>query len=251
MKKLKLLVIVAITIMATSCISIIEELTLNKDGSGTFSYTIDITALMELGVMDQARSMTEEIGDDKIEVDTVMNAYLTMEANGQLEDMEKPEFWKKVRLISKISEKEKVGNISFILDFDKIEEVDFFLKNLSKLLETDETAEMLGSMGLIGNSGAGSPFTFKKKLFSKSLTRAKQESSSELSKVMEEEGGEMMKMMLQGAEYTTVVNLPGKTKKVSNAKSITSNDDKTVTLSVDLLDYLEGKADLSNNIKFK
>jgi uncharacterized protein YceK len=251
MKRIKLLVIVAITIMATGCISIIEELTLNKDGSGTFAYTIDLTALMELGVMDQARTMSEELDEEAIEVDTVMSAYETLEAKGSLADMDKPEFWKKVRMVSKISESEKVGMISFILDFDEISEVDYFMKNLSKLLETDETAGMLGGMGLMGSADGGSPYNFKKKLFGKSLIRGKQEGASELSAAMEEEGGEMMKMMLQGGEYITIVNLPGKAKKVSNKAATTSNDGQTVKVAVDLLEYLEGKADLANEIKFK
>jgi uncharacterized protein YceK len=251
MKKIKLLVIVVITIMATGCLSIIEELTLNKDGSGTFTYSIDMTALMEMGVMDQVRSMSEELGDEAIEVDTVIGAYATFEEKGSLADMDKPEFWKKVRMVSKISESEKMGMISFILDFDEISEVDYFMKNLSKLLETDETAGMLGGMGLMGSADAGSPYNFKKKLFSKSLIRAKQEGVSEVSKMMEEEGGEMMKMMLQGGEYVTIVNLPGKAKKVSNDAATTSNDGKTVKVAVDLLEYLEGKADLENEIKFK
>lgn len=250
MKRIKLLVVVAITIMATSCISIIEELTLNKDGSGTFSYSIDLTALMELGIMDQARAMSEELDEEAIELDTVMSAYATLEAKGTLADMDKPEFWKKVRMVSKISESEKVGKISFILDFDEIGEVDYFMKNISKLLETDETAGMLGGMGLMG-SESGSPYNFKKKLFSKSLIREKQEGNSELTDAMEEEGGEMMKMMLQGGEYITIVNLPSKAKKVSNNAATTSNDGKTITVAVDLLDYLGGKADLSNEIKFK
>jgi uncharacterized protein YceK len=250
MKKIKLLVVVAITILATGCISIVEELTLNKDGSGTFNYSIDLTALMELGVMDQVRAMSEELGTDAIEVDTVMSAYATLEAKGSLAEMDKPEFWKKVRMVSKISESEKIGKISFILDFDKIEEVDYFMKNISKLLETDETAGMLGNLGLMGTSDDGSPYNFKKKLFGKSLIREKQKGNSELTEAMEAEGGEMMKMMLQGGEYITIVNLPSKAKKVTNSKASTSNNGKTVTVSVGLLDYLEGKADLSNDIKF-
>lgn len=251
MKKSLLLVVIALTVMATGCISIIEELTLNKDGSGTFSYTIDMTALMELGVMDQARAMSEEMDDEAIELDTVMSAYQTLQDNGKLQDMEKPDFWKKVRMVSKISESKKIGEISFILDFDEIGEVDHFLKNISKLLESDETAGMLGSLGIMGSSESGSPFSLKKKIFSKSLSRAKQESNSEIADAMEEEGGEMMKMMLQGAEYITIVNVPGKAKKVTNDDAVISNDGKTVKLSVDLLDYLEGSADLSNEIKFK
>ncbi len=246
MKKTLLLVLVAISILATGCISIIEELSLNKDGSGTFSYTIDMAALMELGVLNQARAMSEEGGEQEaIEVDTVINAYASLDEKGQLTDMEKPDFWKKVKIVSKISESEKIGTISFILDFKQISDIDYFLNNIGKLFENDEMTGMLGSMNLLGNTG--SPYSLK----GRSLSRAKQQANGEITEAMKEEGGEMMKMMLTGAKYITIYNLPGKASKVSNTTAEISNEGKTVKLEVDLLEYLEGKADLATAIKYK
>lgn len=250
MKKTLLLVVVTISFLATSCISIIEELTLKKDGSGTYAYTIDISALMEMGALAQARQMSEEMPEDELEMDTSVVAFDMLEEQGTLDDMDKPEFWKKVKMVSKISESEKIGEISFVLDFEDMSEVDYFTKNLSKLLESDETAGMIASMGLTGGA-ASSPLTYKKGWFSRTLTRKKTEGNSDIADMMEEEGGEMMKMMLSGAEYVTIYNLPGKAKKVSNSTAKISNDGKTVTIKADLLDQMEGEADLSTSIKFK
>lgn len=253
MKKTLLLVVVAISIMATGCISIIEELTLNKDGSGVFSYTIDMGALMEMGVMDQARAMSDEdLGDEAMEIDTIIDAYAMLKETEQLEEMDQPKFWKKVKMVTKFSESEKVGKISFVLDFDEIDEVDYFMKNMSKLLESDETAGMLSSMGLTGSTDAGSPFSLKKSLCKRVLSRELQEANSTLTDAMEEEeGGEMMKMMLGGAEYITIYNLPGKVKKVSNDNATISDNGKTVTVKANLLEQMEGKADLSTTIEYK
>lgn len=254
MKKTLLLVVVAITLIATSCISIIEELTLNKDGSGTYSYTIDMSGLLESGMLDQARAeMSEEdVSEEVLELDTTINAYSMLQESGKLEEFDQPNFWKKVQMVTKMSESEKVGTISFVLDFDKLKEVDYFMKNMSKLLETDETAGMMASMGLTGSTETGSPYSLKKGLFSRVLKRAKQEGGNkELTKDMEEGGDEMMQMMLMGAEYTTIYNLPGKVKKVSNDQAMISEDGKTVTIKGDLLEQMEGKVDLSTSIKFK
>lgn len=250
MKKTLMMVVVTISILATSCISIIEELTLNKDGSGTYAYTIDLTALMESGALSQARQMSEDMPEDALEVDTVMGAYDMLKEQGSLDDMDKPEFWKKVKLVSKVSESEKVGEISFILDFEDMSEVDYFTKNMSKLLESDETAGMLSSMGLAGST-TSNPFTYKKGWFSRTISRKKQNSDSEIADMLEEEGGDMVKMMLADAEYITIYNLPGKVKKVSNDDAKISNDGKTVTIKADLLDQMEGEADLATSIKFK
>ena len=249
MKKTLLMVVVTISILATSCISIIEELTLNKDGSGKYTYTIDMTALMELGALAQARQMTEEMPEEAIEMDTVVQAYDMLKEQGSLEDMDKPEFWKKVKMVSKVSESEKVGKISFILDFEDMSDVDYFTKNMSKLLESDETAGMFSSMGLTGSTS--NPLSFKKGWFSHTLSRKTQEGDSEIGDMLEEEGGEMVKMMLSGAEYVMIYNLPGKAKDVSNSDAKISNDGKTVTIKADLLDQMEGKADLATTIKFK
>ena len=76
MKKTLILVIAVLSITMTGCISIIETLSLNSDGSGTFAYTIDLDGMMEMGFFDQMRAMgSEEIGDEKIEVDTLVNIY--------------------------------------------------------------------------------------------------------------------------------------------------------------------------------
>ena len=251
MRKTLAVVIVAVIVLATSCVSIIEELTLNNDGSGTYTYKIDMSALIESGVMVQARQMSEDVPEDALEVDTVMGAYDMLKENGTLADMDEPDFWKKVRLVSIISESRGIGEISFILDFDDISEVGYFSQNLGKLLESDETAGMLSSMGLT-NSGMVTPIAYKKGLFGSSLTRKSEDSEvNEMAEMLEEDGGEMVKMMLSGAEYITIYNLPGEVKKVSHDDAKVSNGGKTVTISADLLDQMEGKADLSTTIKFK
>ena len=251
MRKTLAVVIVAVIVLATSCVSIIEELTLNSDGSGTYTYKIDMSALIESGVMVQARQMSEDVPEDALEVDTVMGAYDMLKENGMLADMDEPDFWKKVRLVSIISESRGIGEISFILDFDDISEVGYFSQNLGKLLESDETAGMLSSMGLT-NSGMVTPIAYKKGLFGSSLTRKSEDSEvNEMAEMLEEDGGEMVKMMLSGAEYITIYNLPGEVKKVSHDDAKVSNGGKTVTISADLLDQMEGKADLSTTIKFK
>lgn len=244
------MVVVTISILATSCISIIEELTLNKNGSGIYTYTIDMTALMESGALEQARQMSEEMPAEAMEVDTTIGAYDMMKDQDMLEDSDKSDFWKKVKIVSKISESEKVGEISFVLDFKDISEVDYFTKNMGKLLESDETVGMLASLGLVGSS-ASSPFNYKKGWFSRTLTRNKQDVDSDIVEAMEQEGGDMMKMMLADAEYITIYNLPGKVKKVSNDDAKISKEGKTVTIKADLLDKMEGEADLSTSIKFK
>lgn len=250
MKKILLLVVITISFLATSCISIIEELTLKKDGSGTYAYTIDMTALMQLGALAQARKMSEDMPQDVLELDTVVVAYDLLKVQGALEDMEQPNFWKKVNIISKISESEKIGKISFILDFEDMDDVAYFTKNMGKLLENDETAGMLASLGLTG-SISENPYTYKKGWCNRTIARKKQDANTEMTDMMEEEGGEMMKMMLAGAEYITIYNLPGKVKKVSNEEAKVSNDGQTVTIKTDLLEKMEGKTNLATSIKFK
>ncbi len=251
MKKTLILVIAALSIMTTSCISIIETLTLKKDGSGTFAYTIDLNGMMEMGFFDQMRAMgSDEIGEEKIEIDTLINIYETRKTAGTLDDLDNANFWKKVNLRTLMSESKKKGEIEFKLNFDDIKEVDYFMKNFSTALEGDETAGMIAQLGLGGNGGE-SPYSLSKKWFSKVLKRAKQEKSEgEISKAMEQEGAEMYKMMLTSAEYVTIYNLPKKAKKVSNEDAIVSENGQKITLKTSLLDYLEGKADLSNEIKY-
>jgi len=243
----------------TSCINILEEMFLNKDGSGKYAMTIDMSALMDSSTREMLKSFSQdeesaEPEDDTppMETDTmVMLKDLPAEMRGELS---RPEFFDKVTMKMVASESKEVMKITFAVDFDNADDIDYFLKNMDKFFASANDEENpLGAMGGGGGGMMGGMlpsagkdyrlFDIGKKL----LKRYKAPAPAE--NLEEDETMAMMKMFMAGAEYTTVYHFPGKVKNATNPNA--KVDGKTVTIKGDLLEMLEGKADMSTEVKFK
>lgn len=244
MNKLVLALLLSVSFLLTGCIDIVEELTLNKNGKGLYTLTIDMSSILQLGslkdLMNQAGAdeSTAKLGLDKMEKDTIIYMKdLPAELKAQTGDAA---FWDKAQLNLKMSEKDKKMLMQMRLNFDKIEDIEFFYKNLSTVMK-EGAGELGGGMPMEGLTPTGVAF----KLAKKSLTRLpapkaeNQPSSEDL---------DMMKMFLGSAKYTTIYNLPARVKKVkiANAKV----DGNTVTVESSMLEIIEGKAKLDGQITY-
>ena len=70
-------------------------------------------------------------------------------------------------------------------------------------------------------------------------------------KMEDESQKEMAKSMLDGMKYTIIFNLPGKVQKSMNKEAKISSNKKTVTLACNLLDVMDKKVSLGNEVKYK
>ena len=259
MKKILFILFIAASMTFTSCIHILEEMFLNKDGSGQYAMTIDMSALMDASTREMLKGFAQEEGAElpedenaaPTEVDTTMYFKdMPAEMRGELS---RPDFYDKVAMKMVASESKEIMKITFQLDFDNADDIDYFLKNMDKLMASaGEEDNPLGAMGG-GGEGMGGliPSAGKDyRLFDigkKVLKRYKAPAPAE--NVEEDENMAMMKMFMAGAEYTTVYHFPGKVKSATNPNA--KVDGKTVTIKGDLLDMMEGKADMSTEVKFK
>ena len=260
MKKILFTLFIAASMTFTSCINILEEMFLNKDGSGKYAMTIDMSALMESSTRDMLKGFAQEEGAElpeedgpPMEMDTmILFKDLPTEMRGELS---RPDFYDKVSMKMVASESKEVMKMTFALDFDDADDIDYFLKNMDKIMasmgeDEDNPLDAMGGGGS-GMMGGMLPSTGKDyRLFDigkKVLTRYKAPAPAE--DMEEDENMAMMKMFMAGAEYTTVYHFPGKVKSATNANA--QIDGKTVTIKGDLLEMMEGKADMSTEVKFK
>ncbi|MEL6635546.1 MAG: hypothetical protein AAFW73_01160 [Bacteroidota bacterium] len=252
MKKILYLSLVAVSLSLTSCINVIEELFLNKDGSGKYHITIDMSSIMADGGM---RSMMQQFGGDElnnpdnpfaseepIEVDSVM--YMKDAPDSLRQAFGNDDLLKRIKIHQIMSESKEVMTTQFILDFKEIAEVDEFLQKLDKL-QTDDNPFGGGGGGLLPSSnGQNALFQLAKR----SLTRNAVAGGDAMDAIGDQEKG-MMRMMLADATYKVVYHLPGKVKKTTMEGALV--DGKTVTLEFPAVDAMEGKAKMDGNIKFK
>lgn len=246
MNRIIFLFLFVCTLCFTSCLNLIEELSLQEDGSGHYAITFDMSAMFRnpemKGMIESMIQQESGIGAATFnEMDTTF--YFTHAPKNVQDKMDDPEFWKKVSMDIKVSELEKKMVAKLNLEFDDIEEIDYLYKNLNKLEE--ENGNGIGGM-MIGSSGLltqGALFTNAKK---KTLERLPtQQPSGE----MKSEDLEMVKMFFGTAKYTTIYKLPGKVKKstIPNGKV----NGSTIIAEYPFLDIINGDTQLNGSIKYK
>jgi hypothetical protein len=248
MKKLRYFLVLVVMFTMTSCIDIIEEMSLKKNGSGSYVVTMDMSSLMAEGMKEMLQGMAQEEGgegalsDLPTELDTII--YFTNAPDSVKAKFAHPEILKKTTLRTEISESKELMRMTFSINFDKVKEIDYFLADLDKMQGDGGAMPNLGGGGLFpgGNTEQG---LFK--LAKRKLTRTNPPKVDDAA--MEDEEMQMMKMFFAEAKYTTIYNLPGKVKKTTIANA--EVDGKKITVVTPLMDILEGKAMMGGDISYK
>lgn len=257
----------------TSCIDIIEEIYLNKDGSGKYSLRMDMSGIIEAEVAEQnKRGENLNLFDETEAVDSVMYFKdFPSEIKEQFAD--NAEFLNKLNIHLQLNPAEGIYLLSYNLDFKNMDDIDFFYKNRDKLMTgrlshgMDEEgrigdagdpfgfdddrglSSILEFMGGISSSADVRPFDYNRKKCM--LTRYAQNAYTVSSEWDEDEIKQLVQMIFENATYTTIYHLPGKVKKMTNNATVLSSDKKTVTLEGNCVEVIEGKFSLDNVIKFK
>lgn len=244
MRKLTFVVLLLTAFSLQSCLNIVEKLSLNRDGSGTYAITYDMSAMMT-GMMremmleslqeDEDSPFANAKVDGKIELDTLLNledAPMTADVEGEM-----PAIMRKAKMRMNISETQNLFEATMTLDFDDIGDVEEFQAAMNKM----------GDSGDSGGFGGMTPMAGLFKLDGRTLMRGKSKAEPE---AMDDENAEMMKMMMSGATYKTIYEFPRKVKSFDIDGAEKTNK-KTLTATYSLIDVMEGKADMSGKIKFK
>jgi len=283
--RLKNILIIALAVFSmttfTGCIDIIEEVFLNKNGSGKYTMRMDMSGMMSMikmmsemdGLMPGDEEDTEESEEDaglsammEQGVDSIM--YLKDASADVLKQFhDNPGFADKVNMRMNVNPDENIFQIDFNLDFENMDDIDYFFKNFDSIMammndgEGEEGSEldMLGMGG--GGMGADSPLggimggdglTRYFDMTKRTLIRrdASQQETSDMTEEMGAEEKQTMEMFFEDAKYKMIYHMPGKVKKMTNKEATLSANKKTVMLEGDLLDYMNGEFKVANIIKF-
>jgi hypothetical protein len=217
MKKFFNFLLLAVTLISMSaCFDITEEVTLNKDGSGKYTSVIDASKLSEqmqmLAAFDTTGEMVPKL---KYSLDSTFS-----------------------ETFKKYSEVKGISNVKVDTSKPYVYKVSMDFKNveaLNEVINSDKKNEETK------NLYAWKKGQLSRKDFALNLDEMKMEDESQK---------EMAKSMLEGMKYTIVFNLPSKAKNVSNSSAKLSDDKKTVTLACSLLDVMDKKAKLGNEVTY-
>jgi len=226
----------------TSCFDIIEEVYLNKDGSGKYITTIDASGLFSNPFMKSAleEAAKEEGGEDtELEQDSVIY-YKDMTG---FADLTSDEQAKVKDLNMRITMSESKGEFIILnkIPFKSLNELEEISNILAKIQSEDDGGGLFSGANPFGSTAP----QFKQG--KRELTRLPDPPSTD--EEMDDETMDMARMFLTDAKMTTIYHMPGKIKKcdIPNA----TVDGKKVTIENSLLDMLDEKVNQAGSIKYK
>lgn len=203
----------------TGCLDILEELTVKKDGSGSFTYQVDAVKMMEQMASFAAMDTTGEmIPKMKHTLDSTFTAQ-----------------WEKYKTIKGIS------NIKVDTSTEYIYKVSFDFANFDAL----NAARNLEQKPEYHNA-----YVFEKG----KVTR--KNNIGDLPANLGSEGGNeesnaMAKQMLAEMKYRIIFRLPNKVKEVNNKAAKVSDDKTSVTLETNLGDVVDKKTEIGMEVTYK
>ena len=217
MKKIMNALLIAASVFTmTACFDITEDITINKDGSGTYISTTDASKLSEqLGMLAAMDTTGELIPKLKYSLDSSFSANFSQYAA--------------IKGVSKVKvDTSKAYTYKVTLDFTDI-------NALNGVINVDKK-----------DAAQKNLYTWVKgKLTRKDSGIGMGEMGME-----DDQQKEMAKSLLKDMKYTIIYHLPKKVSSITNKEAKLSDDKKTVTLQGSLLDIMDKKLTLGNEVKY-
>ncbi len=252
----KLLILLIVVVGLSSCGStFVEEIHLNKNGSGKYEFTMDLSPLMTslkgLGKTIGADSTKQQKLDKvtKLAKDTSFTAY------GIIPDslhhfISKPELLKKLNISVKSNEEEETFITRIMMDYDNIANVSDAFKEFATVIAKSENSDP--SFEKIQNAlrkmtSAG--WRWRKGNLTRAARSLNNDMTNELKGDEKKQAMAMAKMILAGTSHKLIIHLPKKVKSVSYDNAIIKGN--TVTIETPILDMLEQKEVPELKIKYK
>ena len=246
MKYLSVWLVAFSCLFLTSCLNIIEEIKINKDGSGSYQLTFDLNGLYHVASFDaimQDLNWSEAYGmqSNFRNLDTIIPfSALIAENRGAFE---RPEFWDKVFMHTRLSVDQNILAFDIKMDFERLEDIDYFYKDFTKIQAISDSPEAVGMNTLEPlKLMEGRLFELEKN----TLIRNPMKLGSEQ---IDQDQMQFLKQFIPNATYKTIYHLPGKVKKNTIKNSMVS--DHLLTAEYPLLDIYEGETQLNGEIRFK
>lgn len=207
-------------VIFSSCFQIIEELSVNTDGSGTLSLTANLS---------QSRSKLASV-------------MLLDSINGH-KVPSKQEIRKELEEVSNTLRSIKgISKVSYAVDFDNyILNMRFSFKDVANL--NDITALIFDKLDIKASDNSSYTYNPESKTFKRHYTPNPQ-AKSEYGKLKQAD-----RAIFENATYTSIYRFNQSVIKQSNSKSKVATSKKAVMLQCKVLDLIEGKINISNNIQ--
>ncbi len=249
MRWTSLLAVCLLLFTSSGCLEIFEKMTLERDGSGTYTMTFDMSKLFSDPSLSQFFNQAMEEGGEtdfkffgeagEGPIDTILQ--ITDLLEGKNVRFSHPEVMERSRMRMIMDQDQDTLAFSMELDFKDVSEIEKFFQGLMEMSDEEDQADILSPTSNF--IPAGSAFSLSGRTLSRAIAPKSEEPG------LNGEDQAMAELFLAAATYTAEFHFPGRVKKTNMPNAVI--DGKTVIVSVPVMDILSGRANLSGDIKFK
>ncbi|NBP68331.1 MAG: hypothetical protein EBU52_06260 [Cytophagia bacterium] len=241
MKRLFYFLCIVSVFSLTSCITIIEEIFLNKDGSGKFLLTVDLSAVMGMkemlaGKLNSANSDSLSLLQEKF--DSII--YFNDMKDSVRRTLSYPHLVEKAHLQLKGDEEAGILKVTVHFPFKNVEEINQFQQDIQRYgkggLNKEMTSDFLGYQ---------TNFSKTKKSIERVTTYGEAKEVKEEDRLAES----MSKMMFATARVKSIYHLPGKIKSTTIPGATVKGNQCEVELSYP--DFINRKKTMDGIITYK
>lgn len=233
--------LILFSILFVGCFDILEEINLNKNGTGQYVIKIDMSELLKNPML--KGMMNGEGSEVQKDMDSVV--YFKDLPDSAIAD--NPDLWKRVHMKVFSNAEKELLYTTIHLEFKSLDDIAYLSENFDKVMNKSKGS---GSEARdLMSGGAPSGFLAKGLQYSLNGKTLSRKSDKMTLKEEEVENMEMLKGFLGDADYQINYTLPGKIKKVTMANA--SINGKTVTAKVKMIELMENKINLDGSIQFK
>lgn len=250
MRFIKFLGFIIFAYSLVACDNLTEEIHLNSDGSGEYTFYSDMIPSMTKSMAMFAELDSTEVDSEQMikeleeelwaesggAIDSIMSFDGAFDASVK-DDPKAAAFARRVEGFMKGTQEEGKLNTGMRFKFKDLSELNYLMQLLAKDQQEDN------ELGLdFGESE--STFSIGKKSFSRSTIYTRKPE-------INTEGKSALMMMLgEGGTYTTIIHLPKNVKSVKG-NNIKEKSKRKVIFEYSLLDIIQGKANTDFDIKLK
>lgn len=227
----------------TSCVNIIEEIFLKKDGSGNFKLTLDLSSIISMKDMlmgemaGNKKDPTSFLGEN---FDSLI--YFTDMKDSVRRTLLYPELIERAHLRLKGDEAEGVMTLTLEFPFNNIEEINQFQSDIHRH-GNDSINKKIdpGFLGYQTKLSSTKKSIERKTIFTEPIKETGEEEENNLAL--------MSRMMFSTARIKTIYHLPGKVKKTTIKDAIVRGNQCEIELTYP--EFISGKKSLDGAIIFK
>lgn len=249
--------LIGLSALLTGCLDIVEDMTIQSNGTGTYKTTMDMSGMMEMIEMMAAMDTSAKKGETELfskDVDTTMLMKDFSDTASNL-TAEQKRFFAKGKLNMKMSKADKKFILAMEFPFESLKE----METLAKMTEGGKGLSMLGKAqnnpmldGAAGDAGFPSmdglfDMKYQNGLLERKLNSDKLAAFLKDEKMQQmEQAGEMLEQM----KMQTVIHLPAPAKNITGEKVKLSDDRRTVTIQTSIYDLFKNPAAMAYRVEY-